>query len=272
MAKPIKHIVSFSGGKDSTAMLLRMLEENMQVDEILFCDTGLEFPAMYKHIAAVEQYTGRKITIVKAKEDFEFFLTQKDVERKRSTRFIERYGSNHVGYGWPGPKMRWCTEKLKTQPRTRYFRELLKSYDIIEYVGLAADEEYRLSRKCNQRSNVRHPLIEWGMTESDCLAYCKERGFDWDGLYDLFSRVSCWCCPLQPLSELRMLRKHFPSLWEQLREWECMTWRNFRADYSVEQLEIRFAFEEERLAAGLPIKGKAFFDALRERLKKCETG
>lgn len=34
----MKHIVSFSGGKDSTAMLLRMLEENMQVDEILFCD------------------------------------------------------------------------------------------------------------------------------------------------------------------------------------------------------------------------------------------
>ena len=35
----MKHIVSFSGGKDSTAMLLRMLEENMQVDEIIFCDT-----------------------------------------------------------------------------------------------------------------------------------------------------------------------------------------------------------------------------------------
>ncbi len=35
----MKYIVSFSGGKDSTAMLLRMLEENVQVDEILFCDT-----------------------------------------------------------------------------------------------------------------------------------------------------------------------------------------------------------------------------------------
>lgn len=48
--KKLKYIVSFSGGKDSTAMLLRMLEENMPVDEILFYDTGKEFPDMYDHI------------------------------------------------------------------------------------------------------------------------------------------------------------------------------------------------------------------------------
>lgn len=271
MTKPIKHIVAFSGGKDSTAMLLRMLEENMPVDIILFCDTGLEFPAMYKHIKAIEEYTERKITVVKSKEDFEFFLTQKEVASRHSTQLIDENRLNRVGYGWPGPKARWCTEKLKTHPRTKFFNELKKSYEVIEYVGLAADEKHRLSRKCNQGENIRHPLIEWGMTESDCLAYCKERGFDWDGLYDLFSRVSCWCCPLQPLSELRMLRKHFPDLWEQLREWDHMTWRNFRADYSMEQLEIRFALEEERLTAGLPIRGKAFFDALRERLNECKT-
>ena len=41
MNKPVLNMVSFSGGKDSTAMLLRMLEEGMQVDIILFCDTGL---------------------------------------------------------------------------------------------------------------------------------------------------------------------------------------------------------------------------------------
>ena len=52
----MKHIVSFSGGKDSTAMLLRMLEENMQVDEIIYCDTYKEFPQMYKHIEKIKKY------------------------------------------------------------------------------------------------------------------------------------------------------------------------------------------------------------------------
>ena len=56
----MKHIVSFSGGKDSTAMLLRMLEENMHVDEILFCDTGKDFPDMVEHIEQVKKYIKEK--------------------------------------------------------------------------------------------------------------------------------------------------------------------------------------------------------------------
>lgn len=52
----MKHIVSFSGGKDSTAMLLMMIEKGMPIDDIIFCDTGAEFPAMYEHIKQVEKY------------------------------------------------------------------------------------------------------------------------------------------------------------------------------------------------------------------------
>ena len=65
------HLVSFSGGKDSTAMLLGMLERDMKIDCILFCDTGLEFPAMYDHIAKVEKDIGRKITSVRAEHTYE---------------------------------------------------------------------------------------------------------------------------------------------------------------------------------------------------------
>lgn len=59
--KPELHVVSFSGGKDSTAMLLKMIETGMRVDLILFCDTGMEFPAMYDHIEKVEKYINRPI-------------------------------------------------------------------------------------------------------------------------------------------------------------------------------------------------------------------
>ena len=74
MMKPDFWIVSFSGGKDSTAMLLRLLEEKWPVDMILFVDTGLEFPAMYDHIDKVEQYIGRPITRIKAEHDFEYYF------------------------------------------------------------------------------------------------------------------------------------------------------------------------------------------------------
>ncbi|MBR0358180.1 MAG: phosphoadenosine phosphosulfate reductase family protein, partial [Selenomonadaceae bacterium] len=54
--KPPYYVVNFSGGKDSTAMLLRLLELDMTVDEIIFCDTTAEFPQMYEHVDRVEKY------------------------------------------------------------------------------------------------------------------------------------------------------------------------------------------------------------------------
>lgn len=266
--KPQYNIVSFSGGKDSTAMLLRMIDEGMQIDEIIFCDTGIEFPGLYKHIDKVEKDIGRKITRLKSEDDFEYLLSRKPVQREKPTPYALEHGFDHPGYGWAGPRMRWCTEVLKSKPREHFLKGLKDKYDIIEYVGLAADEGYRLKRKCNTRGNVRHPLIDWNMTEADCLQYCKDRGYDWDGLYDHFSRVSCWCCPLQSLNELRELYEYFPELWQQLKKWDEMSWRPFRKDYSVSELEKRFDFEKQWTADGGSTRSQAFFSTLKKYLEE----
>lgn len=251
------HVVSLSGGKDSTAMLLRMVEECWPIDVILFCDTGLEFEGMYNHIDRLEKYIGRPITRLKASVTFEYLFRDHMPKRKNPLLM------GKSGYSWPGPRNRWCTAKLKTQVLDQYMRKLSEGREIIQYVGIAADEPNRVK-------NFRYPLVEWGMTEADCLEYCRTRGFDWDGLYDIFSRVSCWCCPLQSLEELRKLRKHFPELWTQLQEWDHQTWRSFLKDYSVDQLDLRFALEDEFLSQGHSINGRAFFDALKKRLKESE--
>ena len=44
------HAVSCSGGKDSTSMLLLMIERDMPIDVVLTADTGMEFPEMYEHM------------------------------------------------------------------------------------------------------------------------------------------------------------------------------------------------------------------------------
>lgn len=257
-------MVSLSGGKDSTAMLLRMLEEGMRVDIILFCDTGLEFPAMYEHLAKLEKDIGRPITRIRSFHTFEYYLTQKEILVKHKKNAGQR---NYRGYGWSGPLNRWCTKELKTIPREKFLRQLQEHYDIIEYVGLAADEGYRFERENNQKPNCRHPLVDWGMTEADCLQYCYDRGYTWGGLYKLFSRVSCWCCPLQPLAELRILYKSYPELWAQLKEWDKRTWRKFKTNYSVEELEARFDFEEQWQAEGKELKGGDFHSQLKKYME-----
>lgn len=223
----MKHIVSFSGGKDSTAMLLRMLEENMQVDEIIYCDTYKEFPQMYKHIEKIKKYIKEKynkeITTLKAKKDFDYYMFEHEKTRGKN--------KGKRGYGWSTMLCRWCTSNLKTNVINKYLKAQNEEYT--EYIGIACDEPKRLKDKC-------YPLIDWGMTEKDCLHYCYERGFDWEGLYEHFDRVSCWCCPLKNLKELKTLYTHYPELWEELKEMDKKSYNQFRKDYSVKELEEKF--------------------------------
>ena len=224
----MKHIVNFSGGKDSTAMLLLMIEKGMKIDEIIYCDTGKEFPEMYEHIKQVEKYIKRPITKLKATKTFDFLMfSHKKLKGKNK-------GQN--GYSWPDFKNRWCTSKLKTE----IIRHYLKKYageEIIEYVGIAADEIKRIKGK-------KYPLVEWQMTERECLEYCYKKGFIWNGLYEKFSRVSCWCCPLKSLKELKVIWKEYPNLWKELENMDEKTYRKFRADYSIKELQEKFTKEE----------------------------
>jgi 3'-phosphoadenosine 5'-phosphosulfate sulfotransferase (PAPS reductase)/FAD synthetase len=256
----VYYLASFSGGKDSTAMVLELIARGYPLDEVLCCDTTMEFPAMYRHIEKVRQVVeaaGVKFTMIKAENDFRYLMLE--VKTK----------SGMSGRGWPTFKTRWCTGELKKDITRNHIATLKKQHEVIQYIGLAADEEYRLERKNNQNSSHRHPLVEWGWTEEECLNYCHAKGYDWGGLYEVFDRVSCWCCPLKSLKEMRKLRKCFPDLWEQLKDMDGRAWNQFRADYSVEDLEIRFQFEEERLAQGLSITNRDFHNKLKERLGRC---
>ena len=71
------HAVSLSGGKDSTAMLLLMIERDMPIDMVLSADTGMEFPEMYEHLAKLDEHLFRErgihITTLFKKMCYNFF-------------------------------------------------------------------------------------------------------------------------------------------------------------------------------------------------------
>ena len=121
-------------------------------------------------------------------------------------------------------------------------------YRALHYVGIAYDER----KRC--KSEV-YPLVEWHITEAQALAYCYAHGYDWDGLYEIYHRCSCWCCPFQRIGELRKLRTHHPELWQKLLKMDERAVQmfgttplgTFRKGYTVQTLDQRFA-EEERSA------------------------
>jgi 3'-phosphoadenosine 5'-phosphosulfate sulfotransferase (PAPS reductase)/FAD synthetase len=261
MEKQKYYVASFSGGKDSTAMVLRMIEIGERIDEVVCCDTYKEFPAMYRHIEKVKRIiedAGIKFTTLRSEKSFDYYM----FEHLRSKgKFV-----GEQGLGWPTPTMRWCTGNLKRDITKKYLREMRKKYDVIQYLGIAADEDYRLERKNNQQVGHKHPLVEWGWSEKNCLEYCYAKGYDWEGLYEIFNRVSCWCCPLKSFEELRKLRKHRPQLWEELKDMDKRARNQFTARYSVEDLEKRFALEDELTARGHSITNRAFHTDMKRML------
>jgi len=228
----MKHILSFSGGKDSTALLLMMLEKNMPIDEIIFCDTGVEFPEMLEHIKKVEVYIGRKITTVRNKHSYEYYLGS----------YVKQNGEG-IGFGHPDFKNRWCTYYMKKKPYFDYLKVKYPKEHIVEYLGIAYDEKYRTKEKSNR--DIKYPLVDWQIFEYDALEYCYKQGFDWDGLYEKMPRVSCWCCPLSRLEGIKMLYEERPELWAKLKEFDTKSFRRFRYDYTIDELEQKFEWEKK---------------------------
>lgn len=257
MNKPKYHIASFSGGKDSTAMVLRLIELGEPLDEVMHCDTTAEFPAMYRHVEKVKKVVedaGIKFTTLRAEKDFEHYLLHHVPATRRKPEL-----EGMVGYSWPGPLSRWCTRTLKLDLLNKHIRELRKNYTLVQYIGLAADEKYRLERENNRAPELTYPLVRWGWDEAQAIAYCKEKGYDWEGLYDVFDRVSCWLCPLQPLEDLRKLRKHYPELWQKLQDLDAKTWRWFKSGVKVKDFDRRFSLEDALTDAGHSITNRKFF-------------
>lgn len=222
------HAVSLSGGKDSTAMLLMMLDRGMPIDEVVWFDGGWEFPEMHDHIALVERNTGVSVTRLKPEKSFDYWMF--DHVRTRG-----KY-KGKAGWGWARPMARWCT-KIKTSTINAHLLSNADGREIVQHIGIAADETHR----CR---GLSYPLVDWGVTEADALAYCLDRGYDWGGLYDANKRVSCWCCPLQSLDALRALRASHPELWADLLDMDERSWNDFRIGYPASKLDERFAREE----------------------------
>ena len=236
-------------------MLLLMVERGMPIDMVLLADTGMEFPEMYHPWDMIEQYLyrerGLKLTIVRNPHSFEWLMFDQPKERQSSIDLRNELGVPLYGNGWPSMKVRWCTGQLKTHLINRAVSQLKKEYDIIHYIGIAADE----AKRCKEGKHNRYPLVDWGITEAQALQICYDRGFDWGGLYEIYNRCSCWCCPLQRIGELRKLRHHHPELWARLMEMDQQALDQFghtplgrfKDNWTIAALEERFSIEDREL-------------------------
>lgn len=231
-----KRIVSFSGGKDSTAMLLRMIELKMPIDEIVFADTTFEFPELYDYIKKVEKHIGRKITILRP--DPELF-------KKWFYGKVTRGANEGKTRGFPLKAFPcWWTRESKIKPLAKFQKDAEEVY-----IGIAFDEQNRISKI---KSKIKYPLNEWKWTEQDCIDYLNKKNM-FNCLYVNFDRLGCWHCPKQGIKSLYILWKNYPELWKQMLWWDQETFKECGRWIRMDPLsELQEKFENGKIPKDFP--------------------
>lgn len=233
----VKYIASVSWGKDSTAMIIKLIEEKYPLGEVVFYDTGMEFECIYKvrdMILPILKENNIKYTELKPDNSFLYDMLIRP-KTKRKTKQVA-YGNEWCG------KCRWHTF-IKQKECNKYTGK----DNVVVYIGIAYDEPKRFERIDDYK---KAPLVDWKMTEQDCLQYCYDKGFKWNEngveLYSILDRVSCWCCQNKNLKELKNMYIHLPEYWQRLKGLQSRIETPFKGEgKSVFELEERFKRELE---------------------------
>jgi hypothetical protein len=194
------------------------------------------------------------------------------------------------GYGFPIIGSPWC-QLLKRQARDSHSRNdqivskfggrsplvseietdqgfsdktetTVANKDIVEYLGIAADEPKRFGQLSEK---IRAPLVEFGIDEDLCGLYCQYAGM-LSPTYETSCRDGCWFCHNQGVNQLRLLRKNYPDRWALLLKWDKDSVTTFHPDgHTVHDFDYRFQMEDEgHLLPDQPFKW-AMLDSLQMR-------
>jgi DNA sulfur modification protein DndC len=207
-------VVGFSGGKDSTALLhltfyaLLQLppEKRAKQVHVVSNDTRVEIP----QVSTMVIDALHKIEEVAEQQGLPFVVAQTTPEIDQ-TFFV-----NLIGRGYPSPntRFRWCTERMKIDPTSRYIQQVVNERgEVIILLGArkaesttraqvmqnsAIEGSVLRSHSTLPRCFVYTPIEDW--TTPDVWAFLLQAQSPWGGdnkaLFRLYSKADGGECPL----------------------------------------------------------------------------
>lgn len=170
----MKNYLSFGGGVNSVACALLG-----GFDEIVFCDTGCEWPETYKYL--------------------EWFSKDYPIT-------VLTPGENIYDYCWryqmvPSPQRRWCSRLFKVEPFRNYVEK-----PCFKSLGFAYEERHRAVLSVEDGIEHRFPLLEHDMNRHLCIELIKKHGLP------VPSKSSCYFCPEMNIARWQELRRNHPDL------------------------------------------------------------
>lgn len=269
--KPTQFIIAYSGGINSTVLVLEWIRRHFQEDKelypmpvILYYATGVEFPEVDNNIKFIKNYCeSLNVPFETVHPDYTF---EESILEER----WKYKGEWKTGRGWPMSKRAcWCYD-YKKKIITEYVRVNWnkKGYSVTGLFGFTKEKEAPAAnlKKREHRPNaptatrmIKFPLIEWDYNFEYCKKYFKEwkdpLGVTENTLdYSVYERfggrsVGCYCCPFYGRNIYRIIYRDYPKLFYNMLKWDKKT--EFKLMHDLVNLRYWFASEiitgEERV-------------------------
>lgn len=244
------HVVSWSGGKDSTACLLIALERiGHERTRVVMADNGHEDSEVFSYREYIQKKLAVKIEIVRA--DFSEMIFAKRNFIARDQRVGRRKGKKirwsnkakrralSVLYPtgnpfldlclwkgrFPSRKSQFCTEQLKKHIITDYHQSLVADgFNVVSWQGVRRDEsENRKDALKAERLEpgiiAYRPLVDWSAMQ--VIDFIKSKDVRLNPLYSIgFDRVGCMPCVNSSKEDIRQMASRRPDAVEKLKHWE----------------------------------------------------
>lgn len=197
-------VISFSGGKDSSAMLATIVENYPKAKKyVVMADTGFEHDDAIEWSKKIVESFGLTLNVVQANWKDGTVKTFQGMVRDRKK--------------FPSSSCRQCTSDLKRDPIYKWIRNNVSEPIIINAMGLRADESRnraakrvfsfnkRLSTKVINYQRKRTafdwlPIHTW--TTDEVISYLGDKDIELHPAYSYLPRFSCRLCILMRTKDI----------------------------------------------------------------------
>lgn len=213
-----KYILSFGGGVNSSALLFYIIEKKLNLDEVIFSDTGVESEETYKTVKEMQKVCSSKnikFTTVKSKYGnlYDYYFKNKCVMSM---------------------KFRDCTGKFKVAPIRQYIRkEYGKKQKFVMYIGIAWDEATRCKTSNVKYIEHSYPFVDDKINRKGNVEILNKYNFN-------ASKSGCKGCMFNSKNNWIKMLKEEPK---EFNKWKALELNGSRypeitlSGYSLEKLE-----------------------------------
>ena len=226
------HYLMGGMGDDTSELIGELYVRGFEPKEIIFCDTGSEFPHTYEYIEHLKKWCREKnwskVVVLKKLDKFKEPLSVISMITDQNTLPAMAFGKKS------------CSLRFKTETADLYFNnnpDCWKAWGvdkkgvsnkkhtgkILRMVGINFDEPSRTQNWSPQNKWVQvYPLFDWVIGEKESEAV-EEIGLYYPG------KSSCTVCPNMTHGEIAMLRDDYPVIFKQSLSIEA----NYRDRYLI---------------------------------------